>query len=138
MNNLKSLRPVTRRSIHLFYVSPATCELAIPFSGSGSSVAANLDIQPVNRKAGPATLDAVSMGTDGVMLSWPSLSYAFAYAVYRALNPLGPFTLLTSNLLDTHFVDNTVSAGISYWYKVTGIEPDFGETFPSPLAGVTV
>jgi hypothetical protein len=72
------------------------------------------------------------------MLSWPSLSYAFAYAVYRATNPAGPFELLTANLLETHFLDNTVIVGTSYWFKVTGIEPDFGETFPSPLAGVTV
>lgn len=137
MNNLQSLRPVTRRSIHLFYISPATCELPTPFSGSGVSVAANLDIQPVNRKAGPESLDAAVMGV-GVMLVWPSLSYAFAYAVYRATNPEGPFVLLTANLLEAHYVDNTASVGISYWWKVTGIEPDFGETFPSPLATVTV
>jgi hypothetical protein len=136
MNNLNSLRPVTRRAIPLFYMSPGICELPIPFSGSGASVAANLSIEPVNRKNGPATLEAVVVGTD-VSLFWPLVSYAFAYAVYRSTTPSGPFTLLTSNLLENSFVDTGLAPG-TYYFKVTGIEPDFGETFPTPLASATI
>jgi hypothetical protein len=137
MNNLNSLRPVTRRAIPLFYMSPGICELPLPFSFSGASVAANLEIEPVNRKAGPESLDATVLDAD-VLLGWPPVSYVFSYVVYRATNPIGPFTLLTSNLLDNSYVDTTAVGGISYWYKVTGVEPDFGETFPSPLAEATV
>jgi len=136
MNNLNALRPVTRRAIPLFYMSPAICELPIPFTGSGASVAANLDIEPIARKSGPATLEAIVVGNE-VSLNWSSLPYAFAWVVYRATNPAGPFTLLTANLLVTSYVDAGLAAG-TYYYKTTAIEPDFGETFPSPLVEVTV
>jgi len=136
MNNLNSLRPITRRAVSLFYKSPGICELPIPLSGSGASVAANIEIEPVTRKAGPDSLEAVAVGTD-VSLSWPTLSYAFAYAVYRSTSPEGPFVLLTSNLGENSFVDVGLSPGTYYW-KTTAIEPNFGETFPSPLASATV
>lgn len=135
MNNLNSLRPVTRRAIPLFYMSPGICVLPLPFSGSGASIAANLDIEPVTRRDGPESLEAIVMGSD-VLLSWPLVSYVFAYVVYRATNPAGPFTLLTANLLENSFVDTGVSG--TFYYKVTGVEPDFGETFPTPTVAVTV
>jgi hypothetical protein len=136
MNNLNSLRPVTRRAVSLFYKSPGICELPVPLSGSGQSAAANISIEPVTRKAGPDSLEAIIVGSD-VSLNWPELSYAFAYAVYRSTSPEGPFTLLTSNLGENSYVDVGLAPG-EYWWKVTAIEPDFGETFPSPLASATV
>jgi hypothetical protein len=136
MNNLNSLRPVTRRAIPLFYMSPAICELPIPFSGSGVSVAANLEIEPAERKAGPDSLEVTAMGSD-VLLGWPLVSYIYAYVVYRATNPEGPFTLLTANLLENSYVDIGLAPG-TYYYKVTGVEPDFGETFPTPVVSITI
>jgi hypothetical protein len=116
-------------------MSPGICQLPIPFSGSGASVAANLEIEPVTRKAGPDSLEATVMGSD-VLLGWPLVDYIFAYVVYRATNPLGPFTLLTANLLENSFVDMGISG--TFYYKVTGVEEDFGETFPTPIVAVTV
>lgn len=136
MNNLNSLRPVTRRSIPLFYKSPGICELPVPFSGSGSSIAANIEIEPVTRKAGPASLQASVSGHD-VTLTWPFVDYIYAYVVYRSTSPNGPFVLLTANLLGNSFVDVGLASG-TYYFKVTGIEPDFGETFPTPTVSVTV
>jgi len=136
MNNLQALRPVTRRAVSLFYKSPGICELPVPLSGSGQSSEANIAIEPVTRKAGPDSLEAIVIGTE-VSLNWPGLSYAFAYAVYRATNPEGPFVLLTSNLGESSFVDTGLAPG-EYFFKVTAIEPDFGETFPSPIVSATV
>jgi hypothetical protein len=136
MNNLNSLRPITRRAISLFYKSPGICELPIPLSGSGASAAGNIDIEPVFRRPGPDSLEAIVVGTD-VSLNWPQVSYVFSYVVYRATNPAGPFTLLTSNLGENSYVDVGLVPG-TYYYKVTGIEPNFGETLPTPLANVTV
>jgi fibronectin type 3 domain-containing protein len=136
MNNLQSLRPVTRRAVSLFYKSPGICELPVPLSGSAQSAAANIAIEPVTRKAGPDSLEAIVVGVD-VSLNWPEVSYIFSYVVYRATNSEGPFTLLTSNLGENSFVDTGLSPG-TYYYKVTGIEPDFGETLPTPLVEVTV
>jgi len=137
MNNLNSLRPVTRRAIPLFYKSPGICELPIPVSGSAVATETNIDIEPVERREGPDSLEAILVGTD-VALNWPLVSYVFSYVVYRATNPEGPFTLLTSNLSENSYVDVGLIPGTSYWYKVTGLEPNFGETFPTPLAQVDV
>lgn len=131
MNPQQSLKAVTRRAIPLFYISPAECRLAPPFSGSGSSssATATIDIFPVERKAGPAELTAAVVA-GGVQLNWSLVSYAFSYVVYRSSNPEGPFTLVVANEINTEYVD---AAGVSgSFYKVTALEPDFGETFPSP------
>lgn len=136
MNPQQSLKAVTRRAIPLFYISPAECRLAPAFSGSGSgaSATATIDIFPVERKAGPAELTAVVVA-GGVQLNWSLVSYAFSYVVYRSSNPEGPFTLVVANEINTEYVD---AAGVSgSFYKVTALEPDFGETFPSPTVQAT-
>jgi len=136
MNNLNSLRPVTRRAVPLFYQSPGICELPVPLSGSAVAADADIDIEPVERRAGPDSLEIFSAGSD-VHLSWPNVSYIFSYVVYRATNSEGPFVLLTSNLGENSFVDAGLEPG-TYYYKVTGIEPNFGETFPTPVVSVTI
>lgn len=136
MNPQQSLKAVTRRAIPLFYISPAECRLAPPFSGSGSSssATATIDIFPVERKAGPAELTATVVA-GGVQLNWSSLDYVFSWVVYRASNPEGPFTLVVANEINTEFIDPAGVAGD--YFKVTGLEPDFGETFPSPVVQAT-
>jgi hypothetical protein len=136
MNNLNALRPITRRAVSLFYKSPGICEVRTPVSASAVSVETNIELIPVTRKAGPASLEA-SVDGDTVTLTWPFVSYVFAYVVYRATSPDGPFSLRTSDLREISYVDAGLLPG-TYYYKVTGIEPDFGETLPTPLVTVTV
>jgi penicillin-binding protein/penicillin-binding protein 1A len=137
MQPIKSLRAITRRIIPLFYISPAECFIRA-FSGSGSGAAATavLDITPTEQKDGPAQLNAIAVGAD-VSLVWSFLPYAYSYVIYRATNPDGPFDLVAANVLLTDYVDVAPPTGTLY-YKVTGIEPDFGETRPSPVVSVTV
>lgn len=132
MNPRQSLKAITRRAIPLFYISPAECRLAPVFSGSGSggSATATLDIFPVERKAGPAALTAVAIA-GGVQLTWSSVEGAYSYVVYRSSNPEGPFTLVVANEINTEYVDPAGVAG--NYYKITALEPDYGETFPSPI-----
>jgi hypothetical protein len=138
MQPIKSLRAITRRIVPLFYISPAECFLAPAFSGTGSGSAgtATLEIEPTLQKAGPTDLILSLDGAD-VQMSWPVVSYAFSYVIYRATNPEGPFTLVAANVLVNEYVDIAPPPGNLY-YKVTGVEPDFGETLPSPLVGITV
>lgn len=137
MRHLDCFRPVTRRALPINYVSPLICELSIS-SGSGSSSgdSATIDITPVTRRDGPASLSAIVVGGVEVHLTWNAPSYVFSYVVYRATNPDGPFVQLTSNLDATLYID-TPGAG-TWYYKVTGLEPDFGETYPSPIASATI
>lgn len=124
--------------------SSATLDTTAEFHGSIlalTSISVNTGASVDGRllaRNGAVTLDtnAVSLpggGTSGIRLTWTLRDYIYSYLVYRATNPAGPFTLVTSNVIDDHFVDTPPSG--TYYYKVTGIEPTFGETFASPVAG---
>jgi hypothetical protein len=137
MNNpFQTVAAITRRALRIDYRSPATCRL-IPISsgsGTGSGDSATISILPVARLAGPVTLTFEKLSGDSVQLTWSIQDYIYSYVVYRATSVDGPFTQLTANLIATTFTDESVPAG-TYFYKVTGVEPDAGETNPSPTVG---
>jgi hypothetical protein len=133
MKPFRSLQAITRRALRINYFSPLVCQILSSSSGSGAGVSATLDILPAERRAGPASLTFEIVSSTEVLLTWTTKDYIYSYIVYRATNPAGPFSVVTSNVIDDHFTD-TPAPG-TYYYKVTGIEPDFGETFASPVVG---
>lgn len=138
MNTIESLRAITRRAISLQYFSPGVCQLPVPpGSGTGSSSPSELDFLPVTQKAGPSEIFLILEGSD-LRISWAALSYAYSYVVYRSTTPAGPFVLAAANVLVDFYLDAGLASG-DYYYKVTAIEPNFGETTASPVTGpVTV
>lgn len=52
-------------------------------------------------------------------------------------NPEGPFNLIVNGTHDLFFMTAPLTPG-AYWFKVTGVEPDAGETLASPLVGPVV
>lgn len=133
MKPFKSLQAITRRELRINYFSPLVCQIFASSSGSGSGIAATLEILPAERLAGPASLMLETLDATHVKLTWSTQTYIYSYLVYRATNPDGPFVIVTSNVIDDHFTDEPVPG--TFYYKVTGVEPDFGETFASPVAG---
>lgn len=131
MRELDAFNAITRRGLRIHYVSPLVCMLPSQSSGSGSSgaVVASLDIEPVYRLPGPTSLTI-----NGSVLSWTPQSYIFAYVIYYATNADGPFQMLTSNVQELQYDVSGLEPG-NYFFKVTGIEPDAGETLPSPTIG---
>lgn len=131
MKELDAFNAVTRRGLRIHYVSPLICMLPSQASGSGSSAAviASLDIEPVFRLPGPTTLSI-----EGSILAWSSQPYIFSYVIYFATHVDGPFQQLTSNVQELQFDVSGLPAG-DYFFKVTGLEPDAGETLPSPTVG---
>lgn len=135
MMDWDSFRGVTLRALRIDYISPAVCELAVISSGSGSSGSESsiLNPTPVLRRDGPTNL-VVTVNAEGeVVLTWTEQSYIFAYAVYAGGSAEGPFVLESSNV-----IGNTATLPLdpgTYYFKVTGIEPEFGETFPSETVG---
>lgn len=133
MRQYDSFNPITRRGLRIHYISPFICQLGAEASGSGFGGSANLDVTPVNRLPGPA-----SLSINGTVLAWTSQPYIFAYVIYTSTTANGPFSILTSNVLDTDFnIAGLLPAG-NYFVKVTGIEPTAGETLASPTIGITV
>jgi len=130
-----ALRAVTRRHFRIDYRSPFICLRAEEASGTGSSESSTLDILPTFQEAGPVLTAEVIGGT--VELSWTAVVNGFAYVVYRATAVEGPYIRIISGLVDRIYVDNTVFPG-TFWYKITGLEPNFGETLPSNVVMVTV
>lgn len=127
MNILKSLSPISRRANRIHYKSPMICVLAEESSGSGSATVDTIDILPTLRAAGPV-LTAALDGTS-VRLTWSRVPDAYAYIVYRSTSESGPFVAVVTGLVARSLVDNPGSG--TFFYKVTAIEPNFGETTPS-------
>lgn len=127
--------------------SSATLEVGSVFKGTImalTSIAAQTGASVEGKllaRNGAVTLDtnAVNSSTgSGVLLNWSEVLGAFAYVVYRATNVEGPFTRLISGLVDRTYLDETVVSGNVYYYKITGLEPNAGETLPSNVVAVTV
>lgn len=133
MREFDAFNPVTRRALSINYVCPLICELEASGSGSGAGIAAVLELQDVARKLGP-----VALILDGTNLQWSTQPYIFAYVIYIADSADGPFSILTSNVTESHFDLTTVGVTGTHFFKVTGIEPDVGETLPSPILEVTI
>lgn len=136
MRQFDSFRAITLRANRIDYISPIVCELEEISSGSGSggSSSAILPV-PVTRRDGPTNL-IVNVEGSSAVLTWSEQSYIYAYAVYAGSSEEGPFVLLTSNVLG-----NTATVGPgpgTYYFKVTGLEPDFGETYPSNIVGPVI
>jgi len=135
VNSFFSLHPITKRALAIPYVSPLICELAENASGSGSSSVDVLNILPTFQEAGP-TLSAALTDAGTVQLSWSAVENAFSYVIYRSASPEGPFSVRASGVIGQIFIDNPGSG--TFFYKVTGLEPNFGETTASNLVSVTV
>lgn len=130
-----SLRAITRRHFRIDYHSPMVCLEVEAASGTGSAESSTLEILPTLQEAGPVLVAEVIGGF--VQLSWTAVVNGFAYVVYRATVPEGPFVIQIAGLIAQNYVDETVVPG-NYFYKVTGIEPNFGETAASNVVSVTV
>ena len=137
MNEFDALRAITRRAIPINYVSPLVCMNDVPFSASGTGDLSNLDILPTLQEAGPvASLTQPSAASEN-RIQWSAVPDAYAYVVYRATVEGGPYSILVSGTVANFYVDTPDSPG-TYYYKVTGIEPNFGETSASNVVSGTV
>jgi hypothetical protein len=131
-----ALKPISRRAIRIPYVSPFICQLTPAASGSASGAVSVLDILPTEQLAGP-TLAVVLLEDGAVSLTWSNtVPNAYAYIVYRSDTVDGPYSVIASGVIGLNFVDNPPSG--TYLYKVTAIEPDFGETTASNVVSAIV
>jgi hypothetical protein len=73
----------------------------------------------------PDSGTAQSAPLPSIDLRWNGASQAVGYYVYRATNSGGPYTKLNSAAVAAEsFVDSAVSAGETYYYVVTALNPE--------------
>lgn len=131
MRGFDAFRAITRRQLRINYRSPALCFE----DASGSSTAATtLEILPVNRMAGP-TLFLTPGPAGQVNLQWTVVPGAYAYVVYRATAEEGPYAVMVAGLIPTNFSDTPPS--FPAFYRIAGIEPNFGLTENSNIVTAT-
>jgi fibronectin type 3 domain-containing protein len=63
-----------------------------------------------------ATADASS-----ITVSWSSVSGAYSYYVYRSDSSNGTYNIVGSGIMSTNYMDNSASAGATYYYKVSAV-----------------
>ena len=101
-------------------------------SGDGPASAA-VTATPDAPPAGPINLTATG-GDRLVTLGWTPVTGATSYRVYRgtATNAQGATAISPLDLATSAFVDNTVSNGTTYFYKVTAVRNGGGERRAPP------
>lgn len=67
----------------------------------------------------PEGLMAVA-GIDRVTISWDSVDFASSYIIKRATSGEGPYTDIDT-VSTLSYIDTTISANVSYYYKVAGL-----------------
>lgn len=104
--------------------SGQTATLSVSFdAASTGSVSGGVTIAS-NASNSSVTVPVSATGmSDSVSLSWSADSSATGgYNVYSSTTSGGPYNLLTSNPVTTpSYTDNTVQAGLTYYYVVTAI-----------------
>src|SRR6185295_2641554 len=138
MNQFDAFRPVTRRALRINYRSPNVCAPMVEVSGSGGNEVSFIDFLPTHRLSGPV-LSIEDAEGGGFNLSWTAVLDAFVYELYRSsVSADGPFTIIAQiDGATTTYLDAPEDAG-TYFYKVTAIEPNFGETNPSNVVSMAV
>ena len=133
MRQYDTLRGVTRRELNIRYRSPLICQIAVPFSVSGSAMIACV---PVFRHLAPSGFTASADECESVVLSWNESEGAFGYTVARSESENGPWTPILDLAPDLSFTDS-VPAG-TYFYRVNAVFTDTGASEPSVIGPVAV
>ncbi len=84
----------------------------------------------------PQNLTASGGDTD-INLNWSEVTGCTGYNIYRATTTGGPYNRIASNVTNMSYSDSSVSAGITYYYTVTGVNDD-GESDYSNEANATL
>lgn len=74
--------------------------------------------------------------TDKVRVSWDEVvGDTIQYHIYRSDSELGTYTLIAQNITDLYYDDDTVSPGVTYWYKVKSTATDVYSEYSSADSG---
>jgi autotransporter-associated beta strand protein len=87
-------------------------------TADGGTLAVVVDLPPL----APASLTATG-GSSQVVLSWSASASAHSYVLKRSTESGGPYETIASGLTSTTFTDSGLSAGTTYHYVVSSVNP---------------
>lgn len=97
-------------------------------------------LTPCTAPAAPAQPTLVNAGSNRIQISWPAVSGAAAYTIYRSQSscPGGPWIPVNAGTTATTWFDTTVSGGLSYSYYVvaTSDAQAYCESTRSPCTSI--
>ena len=110
-------------------------------AGGESSASAQVSATPATNPppGNPASLAAVAKSTTSVQLTWPAVTGASGYNVYRSTTSgtgTGGSKIASGGGITSPYTDSTASLGQTYYYVVTATNAN-GESTASPEASAT-
>ena len=115
---------------YCYYIKAKNSAGASDFSSSAS---AKTQLEEPNT---PTGLTAKAISSSSISLSWNSVSKASGYYVYRSTSSSGSYPRVAS-LSSTTYTDTDLSAGKTYYYKVTAYN-SAGEGYGSYASAKTI
>ena len=85
-----------------------------------NSASLNVDWLKFGAEPGAPTLNAPTVSSGQVGLSWSSVSGATEYQVWRSTTSGGPYTTIAT-VTGTSHTDSTVTSGTTYFYRVAAV-----------------
>ena len=106
-----------------------------------NSTGTSLDTAEVSKLVSvttPATATSLTAtpGRNEIKLDWVGFSSDSTYAVLRAQQSGGPYTVIKTGLVTKNYIDTTLSNGTVYYYVIRGVNP-WGNAIQSSEANAT-
>ncbi|WP_161796417.1 cell wall-binding repeat-containing protein [Desulfosporosinus acididurans] len=89
-------------------------------SNTGNNSGTNTGVDNNGILGSPNHFEADAVDTNEIDLSWDSVNNAISYNVYRTTADSGIYQLVTSATFP-YYTDDTVSSGVTYYYKVQAV-----------------
>lgn len=122
-----------------------TATLAVKFAPASAATFSGAVSVTSNATNSPISISLSGTGTTtpvahSVSLTWTaSTSTVVGYNVYRSTTSGGPYTLMTtSSVVGAAYTDNSVQAGVTYFYVITAVDASGNESAFSNEASATV
>jgi fibronectin type 3 domain-containing protein len=104
-------------------------------SGSESPQSAYVSGTTISWPA-PTGLQVTAFTSNSISLSWNSVSGASNYRVYRSNSETGTYSSISGNINNTSYTNSGLTAGTTYYYKVSAVSSNNTESPQSePVSG---
>jgi fibronectin type 3 domain-containing protein len=99
----------------------------LTLDSGGNTVATSAVVSESTRLSTVSGLAFTNQASNQLAFQWNSVTNATGYRVERSLDN-SEFSTLSSNVTTTNYTDNSVSPGVTYYYRVVGLKSGLTES----------